>query len=448
MVRLPDNNPVWGPYGTTGSGMVQLDMDSIGRGDPRWNLAETFMRNNWDDPNGYGLPPKNYYYAAFAFTKAMLLHQPPIVMLHSQTPGVPDLDWYNAQISKGDPTDGVGRFLVNGQQSDGHWCCHSNNTYQYPFETPWALIMLNRTLFAAGQPVAVAMATPNPALAGENVTLDGSQSYQQDPAHKIVQWKWDINNDGLFELTGPKVSTSFPTMANYPVTLQVTDDSVPALTASTTITVQVTIPPVPPTANANGPYTFCPGKKWFLDGTKSVNPDDGKHELGAPPDYIKQYAWDLFGSGTFADAFGSTPDVTGKWGPGSYLIQLKVTDNTHLSFPSSGLPDLSSTASSQVLVKASCNCINDLTALAKSKLVQLTWTNTYADHYNIYRSTVSGGPYTLIATVPGSAMTRLGFLDKTVTNNTTYYYVVRDANLNGDEYCQSNEVKAKPVSLI
>jgi fibronectin type 3 domain-containing protein len=127
---------------------------------------------------------------------------------------------------------------------------------------------------------------------------------------------------------------------------------------------------------------------------------------------------------------------------------LKVTDNTHLSFPSSGLPDLSSTASSQVLVKASCNCINDLTALAKSKLVQLTWTNTYADHYNIYRSTVSGGPYTLIATVPGSAMTRLGFLDKTVTNNTTYYYVVRDANLNGDEYCQSNEVKAKPVSLI
>lgn len=125
-----------------------------------------------------------------------------------------------------------------------------------------------------------------------------------------------------------------------------------------------------------------------------------------------------------------------------------MTDNNALSFPSSGLGNLSGTASSQVVVKPSCNCITDLTGLAKNKLVQITWTNTMANHYNVYRSTVSGGPYTLITTVPGSALSRLGFLDKTVTNNTTYYYVVRDANLAGDEYCQSNEVKAKPVSLF
>jgi hypothetical protein len=443
-----DSNPIWGPYGTTGSGMVQLAMDSVGRGSPQWDKAETFMRDNWTDPHGYGLPVNTYYYAAFAFTKSMLLHQPPITMLHSQSPGVPDLDWYKAQVSQGDPADGEARFLVNGQQSDGHWCCHSNHVYQYPFETPWALIMLNRTLFEAGQPVAVAKATPNPALAGQNVSLDGSQSYQQDQSKQIVKWEWDINNDGVYELTGPTVTTSFPSLANYPVTLRVTDNGSPAKTATTTITVLVSIPPIAPTANAGGPYTFCPGKKWFLDGTRSVNPDNGKSEPGAPPDYIKQYAWDLFGHNSFGDAFGVTPDVTGKWGPGSYLIQLKVTDNTAASFPSSGLGDLSSTASSQVVVKPSCSCISDLTALAKNRLVQLNWTSTQADHYNVYRSTVSGGPYTYIATVPGNTTSRLGLLDKTVTNNVTYYYVVRDANLAGDEYCQSNEVKAKPVSLF
>lgn len=195
-------------------------------------------------------------------------------------------------------------------------------------------------------------------------------------------------------------------------------------------------------------YTFCPGKKWFLDGTRSVNPDDGKSEAGAPQDYIQQYAWDVFGGNAFTDAYGATPDVTGKWGPGSYLIQLKVTDNTALSFPSSGMSDLSSTASSQVVVKPSCNCITDLKALAKNNLVQINWTNTQADHYNVYRSTVQGGPYVLIATVSGNSLSRLGLLDKNVTNNVTYYYVVRDANLAGDEYCQSNEVKAKPVSLF
>ena len=437
----------WGPYSVTASGMVQLVMDGIGRGDPRWDKAETDFRNYFTGP--YAQPINTYYYAAFAFTKAMLLHQPPIVMLHSQTPGVPDLDWYNAQVSKGDPADGVARFLVNGQQSPGYWCCHSPNTsLQIPFETPWALIMLNRTIITAGQPVAVAMATPNPALTNQTITLDGSQSYQQDLSKKIVKWEWDINNNGTYPLSGPKVTTSYPNLGTYPVTLRVTDNSTPPLTATTTIQVLVTIPPTPPTANAGGPYTFCPGKKWFLDGTKSVEPDAGQHEPGAPPDYITQYAWDLFGGGTFADAFGATPDVTGKWPTGSYLIQLKVTDNNALSFPQSNLGNLSGTASSQVVVKASCTCISDLTALAKTKLVQITWTNTMADHYNVYRGTTQGGPYTQITTIPGSSLSRLGFLDKTVTNGVTYYYVVRDANLAGDEYCQSNEVKAKPVSLF
>ena len=127
---------------------------------------------------------------------------------------------------------------------------------------------------------------------------------------------------------------------------------------------------------------------------------------------------------------------------------MRVTDNTALSFPSSHLGNLSSTASTQVIVKASCSCISDLKAIAKSKQIQVTWTNTYADHYNVYRGTVSGGPYTLIKTIAGSSMTRLGFIDTGLTNNVTYYYVVKDANASGVEYCVSNEASGKPVSLF
>lgn len=58
--------------------------------------------------------------------------------------------------------------------------------------------------------------------------------------------------------------------------------------------------------------------------------------------------------------------------------------------------------------------------------VLVTWTatsSTFADGYEILRSTTSGGPYTLIGTVSGHATT--SFTDDTVAFSTTYHYVVR-----------------------
>lgn len=450
----------WGPYATTPSGMVQMVMDGLGRANtpppghtqPSWALSETFLRNNWCNTGGGTTAIKGYFYGLFSFTKSMLLHDPPITMLHSTTPGVPDIDWYARDV--GDLCDGVGRNIVSRQLSDGRWWNNDLDGNQYPFETAWAVIMLNRTLFEAGAPVAVAKATPNPALAGTSIKLDGSFSFHQDPNKHIVSWGWDTNNDGLTELNGPMVTTSFATMNTYPVTLRVTDDSVPSKTASTTINVLVTIPPTAPTANAGNSYTFCPGPaKWFLDGSASVNPDQGMSEPGAPPDFIKEYAWDLNGDQNYNDRFGVNPDVTGFWPAGSYLIGLRVTDNTALSFPSSGTPahDLTGFDSAQVTVKPACDCVNDLKAYAKSRQVQLTWKDPFlglpnaADHYNIYRSTVAGGPYSQVGT---TTSTYSIYVDSPVTNGLTYYYVVRQAMANGWEYCQSNEVQANPRALF
>jgi len=92
-----------------------------------------------------------------------------------------------------------------------------------------------------------------------------------------------------------------------------------------------------------------------------------------------------------------------------------------------------------------CPCVTNLAARAKSGKVQLTWTHIpQAASYNIYRTTISGGPYLKIANTTSTYAT---WLDSSVVNGTTYYYVVRPLFTSGAEWCQSNEASAKPVAL-
>ena len=148
-------SPVWGPYATTPSGMVQLAMDGVGRGNAAWDTAETFIRDNFGNaPSNSNVSLKAYYYGMFSFTKAMLLHNPagvltPITLLKSSTSGVSPIDWYAAQTTAGDPTDGVARWLVGQQNAAGYWynTLEINTTGQWPFSTGFAIIMLRRTVF-------------------------------------------------------------------------------------------------------------------------------------------------------------------------------------------------------------------------------------------------------------------------------------------------------------
>jgi len=73
--------------------------------------------------------------------------------------------------------------------------------------------------------------------------------------------------------------------------------------------------------------------------------------------------------------------------------------------------------------------------------VTLTWvasTSSVAG-YNVYRGTVSGGPYTKINS---SLITGLTYSDSTVVNGTEYYYVATAVDSSGDESVNSNEVSA------
>ena len=463
-----NSNPVWGPYAVTPSGMVQLAMDGFGRGDARWNKAETFMRDNFGNAGGGGNSVKDYYYGLFSFTKSMLLHDSnhdgvaePITMLHSNTAGVSDIDWYWAEISKGDPTDGVARTIVNDQNGTGYWFGnYYGSSAQGYFETAWAIIMLRRTVVEL-PPVAVADAFPNPALAGLPVNFDGSGSYHTNAGvRNIVKWEWDLDNNGTFEALGVTASRTFPADGNYTVVLRVTDDSPNPLTDTDSIVIVVKQPPIAPSSNAGGPYNFCQNKTpWFLDGSGSVNPDEGVSEPGQPANTIIEYAWELDGDNDFNDAFGVMPNITGLLGDGQYLIQLRVTDNSavsHPSFPPGGQPtNLSDIDTAQLRIRAAddplCSCVGDLLARAKPTKADLTWTwRAGAHHYNVYRGTLSGGPYLKIGSVMApsqiAGFSKGVYADFGLTNGVTYYYVVREAAANNEELCQSNQTSARPLA--
>jgi hypothetical protein len=173
----------WGPFAVTPSNLVQMAMDGVGRTtntafgdgttafDQRWNNTETFMADNFcNSSTSAYYAPRAYMYGMFSFTKSMLLHDPgfglaPIQYLRTQTPNVfttdssvpPNtIDWYGAlSTAHGgtDPCDGVAQTLVNYElspaygSSDGHWWSYDYDGDQYYYETAWALIMLQRTVF-------------------------------------------------------------------------------------------------------------------------------------------------------------------------------------------------------------------------------------------------------------------------------------------------------------
>src|SRR5690242_4231138 len=74
-----------------------------------------------------------------------------------------------------------------------------------------------------------------------------------------------------------------------------------------------------------------------------------------------------------------------------------------------------------------------LTASAGVAQIQLNWALAGADHYNVYRGAAAGGPYSFIGLSNATTST---YVDGTVAANTTYYYVMREANAANTETCQ------------
>jgi hypothetical protein len=248
------------------------------------------------------------------------------------------------------------------------------------------------------------------------------------------------------------------------VRLQVTDNSTPPLTAISTSVITITNPPFPPTANAGGPYSICPQTAYlpfYLNGTASKAAPGHATGTNDPDNYITNYQWDLLGSGTYnlSGPNQSQPRVDdfyaaqGLLGSGTtLLVGLRVTDNSQLSFGATN--NLQGTATAQVYLRSTTDelctkCVLTAQAIAhgsvpgKAGYIQVVWVETGADHYNVYRGTANGGPYTEIGTAPNTVLgtgKTMGFTDNgPLVAGTTYYYRVAPATIADVETCQSNQ---------
>src|ERR1700744_5083614 len=84
----------------------------------------------------------------------------------------------------------------------------------------------------------------------------------------------------------------------------------------------------------------------------------------------------------------------------------------------------------------------NLLATPGDAVVTLTWTASEgATGYNVKRATSDGGPYIQLAEL--SAPTANGYTDSSVTNGTTYYYVVQTLTAAGSS-ANSAQVSATP----
>ena len=85
-----------------------------------------------------------------------------------------------------------------------------------------------------------------------------------------------------------------------------------------------------------------------------------------------------------------------------------------------------------------------LAALAGDSQVTVSWdlgTETDLDRYRLYRATVSGGPYTNVASTNSATNT---FVDTSVVNDTAYYYKLAVTHLSGATSALTAEVAAVP----
>jgi hypothetical protein len=435
-------------YGTIASGMVQIAFCDLPSTDGRWVKAEKYFANNWT-----AFLNEAEYYNFYAFAKAMRLALPSPVETLSN-----GVDWYRGTGA----TTGLAKKIVDIQSADGSWPYADWPYVGIQLRTAWMVITLRPTLFAAA-PIACFNASPNPSYPDQPITFDPSCSSHSEAGKGIgnlTKFEWDWNNDGVYDTSStlPAVQIkSFPCAVLpciYPVTLRVTDDNTPPLTATAAVNINITNPPHPPVANPGGPYTVstCSIDTLTLDGSKSYDQDEGQHEAGCttcPNDTITAWDWDLVPPLTFATIDKSGKIVTlDASNIASYFtvvglndIGLRVTDNTKLSYPGSGQPNLTNAAFTTVDKKAGCIC--NLIARAKLTKIQLTWTPTGAPSYDIYRSTA--GPNTGFVKIAGGIVsTYATYLDQSVVIGTKYYYRVISNSAAGP--CGSNATSATPTA--
>ena len=172
--------------------------------------------------------------------------------------------------------------------------------------------------------------------------------------------------------------------------------------------------PSAPAINVSAAPTAIVGQNFAIAGTVTGAPSAPQWALVSGPGGAS------FGSGTSAATTATFSQ------PGAYVLQLSATNA------------FGATTQTLNVTAAYTAPPAGLTAVFGYSQVALAWGAVPgATGYKIKRASSSGGPYTTLATL--SATT--GYVDASVTNAYTYYYVVTETG-NGEESASSNEASA------
>jgi len=146
----------------------------------------------------------------------------------------------------------------------------------------------------------------------DTITLDAGASTDTDG--NIILYEWDIDNDGIYEITISDSSCAYiwSDDHNGTITLRVSDNDNQTDTASASVTISNRAP----LALTGGPYYGEMGQTITLSGTA----------LDSSPHDTFTYDWDLDGNGFYEIL--NTQNPSASWNEtGTYSIFLKVTDD-------------------------------------------------------------------------------------------------------------------------
>ena len=151
---------------------------------------------------------------------------------------------------------------------------------------------------------------PYTGTAGTAVTLSGAGS--SDPQGQTLTYAWNFGDSATG--TGVSPSHTYASAGTYTVSLTVTDTS--NLSGAATSKATIAAAPLPPTANAGGPYTGTAGTAVNFSGAGSSDPQG----------QALTYAWSFGDSSTGAGVSPSHTYATA----GTYTVSLTVTDTSGL----------------------------------------------------------------------------------------------------------------------
>lgn len=148
-----------------------------------------------------------------------------------------------------------------------------------------------------------------------------------------------------------------------------------------------------------------------------------------------------------AVSISATSSTNAEFGVSGLPLPVNLAAGQSAAFSLTFTPQASGAASGTITLTTNASnapitaSVNGTGVAAPQHSVSLAWSasTSTVTGYNVYRGTVSGGPYTVITTAPDPSTS---FTDSAVQAGQTYFYVVTAVDSAGNESVDSNQAQA------